>query len=102
MAIEGIGAEGLPRLAPLPKSTATETKGVQPSGFAGELSKFVHGVNADQVDAAQKIKDLAVDGKGSIHETMVAVSNAEGSFRLLMEVRNRLIEGVNRLLQSPN
>lgn len=100
MAIEGIGAEGLTRLDPLPRSGSTQKS--EAGGFAGELQKFVMDVNKDQVDAAGKIKDLAVDGKGSIHETMVAVSNAEGSFRLLMEVRNRMIDGVNRLLQSPS
>ena len=31
---------------------------------------------------------------------MVAVESAESSFRLLMEMRNRLIEGVSRLLET--
>ncbi len=96
MAIESIGPSALANLRP---GAAKEVEG---TGFAGELSKFLEGVNKDQVEAATKIKDLAVDGKGSIHDTMVAVSNAEGSFRLLMEMRNRMIDGVNRLLQSPN
>ena len=52
------------------------------------------------MSAAKKIKGLTVDGEGSIHETMVAMSNAEGSFRLMMEIRNRMIEAVNRLLQT--
>ncbi len=95
MAIEGIGASGLPRIG-------AESAQKGGAGFAAELSRFIEGVNTDQVEAASKIKALAVDGEGSIHDAMVAVSNAEGSFRLLMEIRNRLIDGVNRLLQSPS
>jgi flagellar hook-basal body complex protein FliE len=41
-----------------------------------------------------------VEGKGSIHEAMVAITNAEGSFRLMMEIRNRLVLGINQLLES--
>lgn len=68
--------------------------------FAGELTKFLKDVNSDQVKAAGEIKRLAVDGEGSIHEAMVAMSNAEGSFRLAMEIRNRVIQGINQLLQT--
>ncbi len=46
------------------------------------------------------MKRIVVDGEGSIHEAMTAMSNAEGSFRLLMEMRNRLVDGINRLLQT--
>jgi flagellar hook-basal body complex protein FliE len=61
---------------------------------------MLRGVNQDQIDAAAAIDRLMVEGEGSIHEAMIAMSKAEGSFRLLMEMRNRLIDAVNRLLQS--
>jgi flagellar hook-basal body complex protein FliE len=74
-----------------------------PSGggaFAKALTEMVQNVNADQVVAADEIRSLAVDGEGSIHEAMVAISRAEGSFRLMMEVRNRIVQGVNELLRT--
>ena len=70
------------------------------SEFARALTKMIQDVNSDQIQAAKKIRDLAVEGEGSIHEAMVAISNAEGSFRLMMEIRNRVVQGVNQLLQT--
>ena len=74
-----------------------------PSGggaFAEALTQMVQNVNGDQVVAADQIRALAVDGEGSIHEALVAISRAEGSFRLMMEVRNRIVQGVNELLRT--
>ena len=68
--------------------------------FAATITRVLHDANQDQVAAAEKVTDLLVHGKGTIHDAMVAVDNAEGSFRLLMEMRNRMIEGVNRLLET--
>jgi flagellar hook-basal body complex protein FliE len=61
---------------------------------------MIQDVNRDQVEASQTMKRLLVHGEGSIHEAMMAASKAEGSFRLLMTMRNRLIDAVNRLLQT--
>jgi flagellar hook-basal body complex protein FliE len=61
---------------------------------------MLRSVNQDQIGAAGAIERLMVDGEGSIHEAMIEMSKAEGSFRLLMTMRNRLMEAVNRLLQT--
>jgi flagellar hook-basal body complex protein FliE len=68
--------------------------------FVDDLSRMLRSVNQDQIGAAQAIDRLMVDGEGSIHEAMIEMSKAEGSFRLLMTMRNRLIDAVNRLLQT--
>ncbi len=93
MNINGIG----PRELGAPESEHRAGGGER---FADALTRWLHEVNSDQVEAASKIKDLVVEGKGTIHDAMIAINNAEGSFRLLMEMRNRLIDGVNRLLQA--
>jgi flagellar hook-basal body complex protein FliE len=75
----------------------------EPSGggaFAKALTEMVENANRDQAVAADEIRALAVEGEGSIHEAMVAISRAEGSFRLMMEVRNRIVQGVNDLLRT--
>lgn len=68
--------------------------------FAATITRLVEEANRDQIDATKKVSDLLVHGKGTIHDAMIAVDNADGSFRLLMEMRNRVIEGVNRLLET--
>jgi len=69
--------------------------------FADALTRMLRDVNRDQLVAKQKMESLIVEGKGSIHDAMVAMTKAEGSFRLLMQMRNRIIEGVNELLRTP-
>ena len=93
MAIDPIGGDVFADPARFTQKTASES-------FAETVTRVLKQANSDQVSAAKKIKGLTVDGEGSIHETMVAMSNAEGSFRLMMEIRNRMIEAVNRLLQT--
>jgi flagellar hook-basal body complex protein FliE len=93
MTIEAIGSR--PASAGLP---TTEAGGGE--NFAAAVTRLIEDVNQDQVEAAHKIEDLTVNGRGTIHEAMIAMSKAEGSFRLLMEMRNRIIDGVNQLLQS--
>ncbi len=82
--------------------TAHETSRSEPGGehFASSLARFMRDVNQDQINAAKQIKGLVIDGEGSIHEAMSAMNKAEGSFRLLIEMRNRLVDGLNRLLQT--
>jgi flagellar hook-basal body complex protein FliE len=93
MQIDGIGG----------RAAAAQLDESGPSGgesFARALGEMVQNVNRDQVVAGDQIRALAIDGEGSIHEAMVAVSRAEGSFRLMMEVRNRIVTGVNELLRT--
>ncbi len=68
-------------------------------GFVDDLVRILREANQTQIDAAHTAEKLVVKGEGSIHEAMLAMSKAEGSFRLLMEMRNRLVAAVQRLLQ---
>jgi flagellar hook-basal body complex protein FliE len=83
-------------------SSGLEIKdGAQGTGrFVDDLSRMLRSVNQDQLDASRAIERLMVDGEGSIHEAMIEMTKAEGSFRLLMTMRNRLIDAVHRLLQT--
>ena len=93
MAIEGIGARSVIGLEAEPSRRGGES-------FAASLTEILQEANRDQVEAAQQIKSLVVDGEGTIHDAMSAMNKAEGSFRLLMEMRNRLLDGIDRLLQT--
>ena len=108
MPIEALGAGGL-YIPPPPtpsESEASIAKSLAPEvgrggeSFAAAITGLLQEANQDQVDASGKVIDLTVRGKGDIHDAMVAVESAESSFRLLMEMRNRLIEGVSRLLET--
>jgi flagellar hook-basal body complex protein FliE len=93
MRIDGIEGRFAAQLAGEAPRTGGES-------FAQALTGMLQDVNSDQVVAAEQIRALAVEGEGSIHEAMVAISHAEGSFRLMMEVRNRIVQGVQELLRT--
>ena len=104
MPIEALGPGGL-YLPPAPEPA--QGGGLAPEvgrggeSFAAAITGLLREANQDQIDASAKVIDLTVRGQGDIHDAMVAVESAESSFRLLMEMRNRLIEGVSRLLETP-
>ena len=96
MALQQITGSALPRVEL--RSDAREPGGGE--SFAGTITRVLQEANQEQVSASRTISDLVVDGQGTIHDAMIAVNKAESSFRLLMEMRNRLIEGVNALLET--
>lgn len=96
MALEPIAGSGIQAA-----KAGLELQGAaEGEGFVDTIARVLQEANTDQIEASQRMSDLAVHGKGSIHEAMIAMSSAEGSFRLLMEMRNRMIEGVNKLLET--
>ena len=97
MAIDSIGTTGIGRGLGSDDNAVVSRGGER---FAQAMTRVFRDANSDQVEASKKIQDLVIEGKGSIQDTMLAMSNAEGSFRLLMEMRNRLVSAVNRILQT--
>jgi len=101
MPIDSLGPAGL--YTPPAKSlldTPIEASNQTGGSFAETLGQVVGETNRDLIDATQQAVALVTRGEGTIHDTMIAIDNAEGSFRLLMEMRNRIVEGVNRLLET--
>jgi flagellar hook-basal body complex protein FliE len=98
MALEPIHGSGIQAQSELALPKALDS--AQGEGFVDTITRVLQEANSEQVDAARRMEELAVQGKGSIHEAMIAMTSAEGSFRMLMEMRNRVIEGVNKLLET--
>jgi flagellar hook-basal body complex protein FliE len=75
--------------------------GVQPSetSFAGLLGQLVEGVNAKQGIANQALQDLQSGQTVSLHQAMIAAEEANVSFQLMVEVRNRLLESYQELMR---
>jgi flagellar hook-basal body complex protein FliE len=92
MATDAIGPIGpLPRLAPLvaqPPADATTA----PSGFAAVLNGLLAGNERANAAADAAIRDLATGEAQDLHTVTMAVAQADLSFRLILEMRNRLTE----------
>ncbi len=97
MAIGRIGLGGItdPRLA----------YGQVPSAPAGGSSFVDHLRNAvEKVDQGQVRRDDAVESMvsgqvGEVHDVMIAAEEAQLSFELMLEVRNKLLESYQQIMQ---
>lgn len=69
------------------------------TGFANSLDKAINDVNALQVAADQKTEDLATGKSTNLHETMIAVEKADIALRLMVQVRNKMIDAYQEIMK---
>jgi len=80
------------------KKTDDAEQGEQTS-FKDVIANFISDVDKMQKTSDQAVKDYASGEITDIHEVMVAVEEANLSFQLMMEVRNRLIESYREIMR---
>lgn len=67
--------------------------------FGEILREQIAEVNSLQTDADQAIGDLVTGRSDDIHGTMIALQKADVSFRLLMAVRNKLLDAYEEVMR---
>ncbi len=67
--------------------------------FGKLVNEFVAQTNEAQVASDQAVKDLATGKTDNVQQVVLAVANAEMSFQLFMEIRNKLIDSYNELMR---
>lgn len=77
-----------------------EDQGTKTS-FIDHLKSAVDEVNQNQIGADKKATDLANGKDTNIHETMLAASQAELSFNLMVQVRNKALEAYQEIMRMP-
>ncbi|MCH9670190.1 MAG: flagellar hook-basal body complex protein FliE, partial [Gammaproteobacteria bacterium] len=71
-------------------------------GFGSLLSKTVNGVNESMLNAQAKTEAFIREEPGaSLVDAMVAMNQAQVSFRYAVEVRNRLIQAYQDIANMP-
>ena len=79
------------------KERKKEVKG--PEDFAQALNEFVQWVNAQQKEA-KEIREAVLRGEDvPLHRMVIEFEKAGVALNLLIEVRNRLLEGYQELLR---
>lgn len=77
-----------------------KASGEAPKGdFASELKSALGEVNHLQRQAEQAIQQLVGEGKGDLQETMIALEKADVSFRLMMQIRNKVLEAYQEIMR---
>ena len=92
--ISGVGSiQGLNGVSAI----SGRAKAPQGGGFADALKGFVNQVDRQQHGAASSVQDL-VAGKGDILPVVAEVAKADLSFKLLVGVRNKVIDAYKQTM----
>ena len=70
----------------------TPADSAKPSGGPNLFEGFLQSTNLDQQRSDQAIRDLVEGKTDSVQDVVMAVAEAEMSFQLFMEIRNKLID----------
>jgi flagellar hook-basal body complex protein FliE len=92
-----IGRPWEPLLGPTgQKGQGTVKKG---ESFDSVFTRSLQEVNRLQNEANQAIEAMAKGDVQNIHETMIALEKADISFRLMMQVRNKIVEAYQEIMR---
>jgi flagellar hook-basal body complex protein FliE len=80
---------------------AQEITSAHPTGdsFASMLGQMVSDVNAKQNISAQAVSALQSGQTVPLHQAVIAMEEANVSFQLMVEVRNRLLESYQEIMR---
>ena len=79
------------------KSMLEGTQESNATGFKDILSGFMNDVNDLQSKADDKIEKLATGEIKDLHEVMIAATEADTSFKIMMEIRNKLMSAYKEI-----
>lgn len=88
---------GVPNAASMASTgAATGNSGVP---FAGLVDRFLQDSAATHGTAETAVRDLALGRTDNLHDVLLQVAQADLSFRLVLEIRNRLTEAYQDIIK---
>jgi flagellar hook-basal body complex protein FliE len=69
------------------------------TGFKDMLKQHLDEVNDLQFEADKAVRDLVTGSTDNIHQVLSAITEADLSFRLMMQVRNKLVEAYKEIMR---
>ncbi|MCB1196207.1 flagellar hook-basal body complex protein FliE [bacterium] len=64
------------------------------AGYIDDVSKLQHGAN-------ESLQKLATGEIKDVHQVMVAMNEAGVAFKLMMEIRNKLVQAYKEIIKTP-
>lgn len=80
-------------------SLAQESQRFSVSEFEKILTREIGQIDAQIQQADQAVRKLAVGEADNLHQVMISITKAQTSFELAVQVRNRLVEGMQELMR---
>ncbi len=97
--MEPLSANGIQMPAELAQLPATQSTQAAGNSFGSMLSQFVSDVNSRQVASAQTVNALQSGQNVPLNHAVVAMEEANVSFQLMVEVRNRLLDSYQEIMR---
>jgi flagellar hook-basal body complex protein FliE len=97
MAIVPVGPNGL-----VPVGDGAALPSVRPTEkppFLDVVEKLLSEANAGQFQADQAMREFTTGHADNLHDVMLAVAKADLTFRMILEVRNRLTEAYQEVMR---
>ncbi len=76
-----------------------QTEGTEKGGFGDLLKQAVNKADATQKHADMMVDRAIIGQEKDLHKVMMAQEEASLTFELLMEVRNKLMDAYNQIMQ---
>ncbi len=99
MELEMLKAGRLMVQGPKDQVKASADPNSEPMNFADTLKGEFKKVNRLQSEANEAVAEMTTGGNKNIHQTMIALEKANLSFRLMMQVRNKVVDAYREVLR---
>ncbi len=84
---------------PAPLATSKNLDEPQKGDFNNVLKSAMGEVGDLQEKANQSIRQMVGEGKGDLQETMIALEKADVSFKLMMQIRNKVLDAYQEIMR---
>ena len=81
------------------EGVASDSAQVSGRSFGDILKDSVEKANLDQRQADTAIKELIAGRSKNIHETMLSIERADSSLKLMMQVRNKILDAYKEIMR---
>ncbi len=96
--LSGAGQLGKPEIELVPPSDITESSGAEPS-FGQTFAESLQKVNDQMLTSDKMVNDLATGQSSNIHGTLISMQKADISFRMVLEVRNKVMRAYEEIMR---
>ncbi len=90
----------LPQNLEVEKKAATVTDASKGGSFSDILKSALNSVDSAQFEADAAVKQVLSGESKDIHETMIALQEADVSLKLMLEVRNKILEAYQEVMRT--
>ncbi len=79
-------------------NTIDKKKDKTPS-FSDTLEKYIESVNNDQIAAQDSITKFLKGETKDVHSTIISIEKAEVSLQMMLQLRNKVIQGYQEIMR---